>query len=104
MTYQIKAVRKNIIFQFVEDVTQTRFINKADSGFIINSGDGNQTSIARWGKVTHVGPDVSEVKPGDFILIDAGKWTPGFYVNDQRYWKTDEDKVVGVSDEPGSTY
>jgi hypothetical protein len=101
---QIQAIENNIIFQFVEDVTQTRFVNSSEAGFLINSNDGNQTLMPRWGKALHVGPEVLEVKAGDFILIEPGKWTFSFRVDGGRYWKTDESKVIGVSDEPGHTY
>lgn len=100
----INAILNNIIFIFVEDVTQTRFVNSAASGFVITSGDGNQMMTPRWGRVTAVGPDCQEVEVDDYILVDQGKWTTSFRVNDQRYWKTDEDNVIGVSDEPGNTY
>ena len=104
MTNIIEAIEANVIFQFVEDVTQTRFVNSSESGIIINSGDGNQTLMPRWGKVLHVGPDVLEVIPGDYILIEPGKWTFSFRVGEERYWKTDETMIIGVSDEPGYTY
>jgi hypothetical protein len=100
----IIAIKDNIIFQFVEDVTSTRFINSSKAGLIISSKDGNQTSIPRWGKATHVGPDVRDVSVNDYILIEAGKWTSGFYVDGVRYWKTDEAMVMGISDEPSTTY
>jgi hypothetical protein len=100
----ISAIENNVIFQFVEDVTQTRFINSSASGFIINSGDGNQTLWPRWAKAVSIGPDVMEIEVDDFILVEAGKWTTSFRVDDQRYWKTDDSKVIGTSDEPGNTY
>ena len=101
---EIKAIESNIIFQFVEDVTQTRFINSTASGLIINSEDGNQNMSPRWAKAVNVGPDVREVKDGNYILIEAGKWTTAFRINEERYWKTDESMVIGVSDNPGYTY
>jgi co-chaperonin GroES (HSP10) len=100
----IVAVRKNIIFQFVEDVTAKRFVNSTASGIIISQQDGVQASVPRWGKVTHVGPEVVDVNVGDFVLIEAGKWTTGFYVNKERYWKTDEERVMAIGDEPTTTY
>ena len=101
---QLEALRKNIIFQFVEDVTDTRFVNSTASGLLVSSKDTNQTAIPRWVEVTHIGPDVDGIAVGDFALIEAGKWTPGFYVEEARYWKTDEDKVLALSDEPATTY
>jgi len=100
----IEAVRNNVIFQFVEDVTSTRFVNSTASGIIISSQDGTQASIPRWGQVTHVGPEVIDVSVGDFVLVEAGMWTSGFYLDGARYWKTDEDKVMGISDTPLTTY
>ena len=104
MTHQIQAIQNNIIFQFTENVTQTRFVNNSASGIIISQDDGNQTLYPRWGKALYVGPDVREIKPGDFILMEQGKWTLGFLIDDVRYWKTDEDKVICTADEPGTTY
>jgi len=100
----IKAIENNVIFQFVEDVTQTRFVNSAASGFIISSTDNNQTLDPRWGKAISVGPDVTEIKNNDFILIEQGKWTTSFRIGNDRYWKTDDSKIIGVSDIPGKTY
>jgi hypothetical protein len=102
--HHIEAVGNAIIFKFVEDVTSTRFINSSESGFIINSIDGNQMMYPRWGEVLHVGSLVTEVKKGEFILIDPGKWTAGFHMDTDRYWKTDDTHVIGVADTPGNTY
>ena len=104
MAHTIEAVANSIIFKFCEDTTQSRFMNSSEAGFIINSGDGNQMMDPRWGEVLYVGPDVTEVKPGEFILIEPGKWTSGFHMESTRYWKTDETKVIGVSETPGCTY
>jgi len=101
---QLTTIYDNIIFKFVEAATSTRFINNASSGLIITSDDNNQTAIARWGQVVAIGPDCINVKPEDYILIEPGKWTSGFYINNSRYWKTDESMVIAISDEPGQTY
>lgn len=104
MTQKIEAVLNNIIFKFVEDVTQTRFVNNSESGIIINSGDGNQMTQPRWAEALFVGPTATDVKVGDFILVESGKWTSSFRIGDDRYWKTDESMVIGVSDKAGFTY
>ena len=101
---KIEAINSNIIFKFVEDVTQTRFINSTESGLLITSADNNQTSFPRWGHVISVGPDCVDIKVGDYILIEGGKWTTGFYLEEDRLWKTDIDQVMAVSDTPGKTY
>lgn len=100
----IEAVRNYVIFTFVEDIVGDRFVNKTAGRIIVSSEDRAQTTYPRWGKVVQVGPDVYDVKVDDYILIEAGKWTSHFYVDGDRYWKTDEDQIIGVSDEPGTTY
>lgn len=100
------ALTNGIIFEFVEDTTNTRFVNSTSSGLIMTSLGETQANTARWGKVLATGPLVDEVVVGDFILIEAGMWTPS--VEDletgSRCWKTDIDKVLAVSPEPYSTY
>lgn len=100
----IEPVRNYVIFTFVEDINNGRFINKTSGQIIIHSDDLAQTTTARWGKVTEIGPRVDAVKIGDFILIEPGKWTTHFYVDGKRFWKTDEDQIMATADEPGSTY
>lgn len=100
----IEAVGNNVIFQFVEHSLYGRFVNEAASGLLISSEDTSQTTYPRWAKVTHVGPEARDVKAGDYALIEAGKWTTGFKVGDQRYWKTDDTVIILVSDTPGTTY
>lgn len=101
---RIVAADNHIIFRFVEDITSDRFNNSTDSGIIINSSDTKQSSISRWGHVVEVGPKVSDVKVGDYILIEEGKWTNGFYVDGKRHWKTDEKQIIATSDKPHTTY
>lgn len=100
----IEPIGNNVIVQFVDEIYSERFVNRAASGILLPSVDGNQSQSPRWAKVTHVGPTARELKAGDHVLISAGKWTPGFDFQGQRYWKTDEDQVVGTADEPGTTY
>ena len=100
----IEPVRNYVIFTFVEDITGDRFINSARGVIQVTSDDKAQTKHPRWGKVTNVGPDVKDIEIGEYVLIEAGKWTSYFVVDGVRYWKTDDEQVVLVSDEPGTTY
>ena len=100
---KIKAVRKNIIFQFADETLSTKFINSSHAGIIITPSDNNQNT-PRWGRVICVGDQVTDVSTDEYILIDSGKWTTGFLVDGKRYWKTDEDQVLAVSDQPYTTY
>ena len=101
----LQPITNGIFFQFVEDSTGGRFINSAASGIIISSQASDQSNLARWGKVTAIGPNVTDVQVGEFILIESGMWTQGFKtVDGQQLWKTDEEKVLIVSDQPTATY
>jgi co-chaperonin GroES (HSP10) len=45
-------------------------------GIIIADDDGKSTGIhARWARVFKVGPEQKELKPGQYVLIDHGRWT-----------------------------
>ena len=48
------------------------------SGIIIPNDDGKDTGIrARWAQVYAVGPEQKDVKVGDWILMQHGRWTHG---------------------------
>lgn len=100
----IEPVRDYVVFTFVEDIYGDRFINKTGGPIILTSDDRSQTTYPRWGKAVSVGPEVLDIVPGDFILIEPGKWTSHFYVDGVRHWKTDDKQVMAISDEPGTTY
>lgn len=99
----LEAVANAVIFKFTDEVLSTRFDNKTPGGIIIPL-DNTQSQIPRWGYVTHVGPEVEDVKPGEFVLVDKGRWTQGFLVDDERYWKTDDRSILGVTDEAEVVY
>lgn len=100
----IEAVRNYVIFTFVEDIYGDRFVNKTDGQIILTSDDKAQTTYPRWGKVVNTGPDVHGIEVDEYVLIEPGKWTSHFYVNGERYWKTDDEQIMCVSDVPGTTY
>lgn len=54
---------------------------KTAGGIIINSDDGKAHGVyPRWGKVWAVGPEQSDVKVGEWVLIEHGRWTRGMDV------------------------
>lgn len=49
---------------------------KLASGLILSDDDGQFWGIRpRWARVCKVGPDQTELKPGDYILLRHGRWT-----------------------------
>ena len=59
---------------------------------------------ARWAKVYAIGPKQEDVKVGDWILTDHGRWTRGFKMDDDNgeektIRRVDNKDVLLVSDE-----
>lgn len=83
---------------------------KTAGGIIIRSDDGTSHGIyPRWGQVYSVGPDQKDVKVGQWIMIEHGRWTRGFTIeNDQNekttLWKVEEKSILLVSDEKPQEY
>ena len=52
-------------------------------GIFILDDNAKDTGIrSRWGQVYAVGPDVTDIKAGEWILIDHGRWTFGMEIED----------------------
>ena len=100
----IQPLKDGIIFQFYDDSTSTRFVNKTESGIAIAISANDQANVDRWGVVTEIGPDVKTARVGEAILIESGFWTPSFDVNDVKFWKTAEQHVILTADKPYSIY
>ena len=81
------------------------------TGLIIPSDDGKSFGIKpRWAKVYSVGPTQKDLVPGDYILVEHGRWTRGvnFDLEDGSKLtlrKIDLDAILLVSDEkPSDAY
>lgn len=56
---------------------------KTASGIVIQSDDGKAHGVKpRWCRVWAVGPDQAEVKVGEWILVEHGRWTRGVTVKE----------------------
>ena len=54
---------------------------KTTSGIIIRSDNGKTEGIKpRWGQVWAIGPEQEDVKVGDWICVEHGRWTRGIKV------------------------
>jgi len=78
------------------------------SGIFIASDDGKSEGVRpRWGKVWAVGPEQHDVKIGDWIYVEHGRWTRGITVEDENgneviIRMVDNKAIMLVSDEnPG---
>ena len=65
----IKPLNDSVIFQFLDTITGGSFATKTKSGIILTNKNTDENSQKpRWGKVFAVGPDVKDVKEGDYIF------------------------------------
>lgn len=101
-TSKVTPLRDGIIIEEMKFGMQT-----TSKGLIILNDDGANHGIKpRWGKVYSVGPEQHEIKVGQYILIEHGRWTRGIEVVDPETGeetvirKVDNENILLVSDEP----
>lgn len=76
---QIKPIQAHILVRdmnFGEQVTK--------GGIVLRSDDGKSEGVKpRWCRVFAIGKDQTNVKVGDWILVEHGRWTRGLEVEDE---------------------
>jgi co-chaperonin GroES (HSP10) len=83
---------------------------KTASGIVIRSDDGKAHGVKpRWCKVWAVGPKQHDVKVGEWVLVEHGRWTRGVNVREDGVEflirRVDPDCVLLSSDErPSDVY
>jgi co-chaperonin GroES (HSP10) len=59
-------------------------MEKTAAGIYVPSDDGKTQGIRpRWGKVWAIGPDQHDVKVGEWILIEHGRWTRKYEIEQE---------------------
>jgi len=99
---KIRALQDDVIISnmhFGEMVTK--------SGIVIRSDDGKSHGVKpRWGKVYKIGPKQQDVKEGQWILVEHGRWTRKVKIDDGNgeveIQKVDINGILAVSDQPPS--
>lgn len=95
----VRALRDHII------VTDMNFKERlTNSGLIIPSDDMKSAGVRpRWGQVYTVGPDQTEVLPGQWVCVSHGRWTRGVKVESDgaefTIRRIDNNDILLVSDE-----
>lgn len=74
------------------------------SGIVIQSDNGKAHGVKpRWGKVYKVGPEQKDVKEGQWILIEHGRWTRKIKIDDgegvKEIQKVEVASILAVADE-----
>jgi len=100
-------IKNSIIFQFEDKTvrktdmgrTRNQFAETTEWGFEISSYD-ESTKTPRWGRVKFIGNEVFEdIKIDSRVLIEALQWTEGFFFENERYWKTNDTKVLIIDED-----
>jgi co-chaperonin GroES (HSP10) len=103
---KLKPLKNYIMFQFLDETagSQRKLVDRkyGESGIIIPVLDSSQ-KLPRWGKVLAAGPEAG-VKPGEYILVEGLQWSFGTQVDDIKMWKTDDEKVIMVTDDIEETH
>lgn len=91
----IRPIKDHVLVNEIED-TGERIVN----GIIVLAEEATERGIRpRWAKVSHVGPEQTNVKPGQWVLISHGRWTRGVKLSDGKvYRKIDHNDILLISD------
>jgi len=95
---------KDIIFQFVAKRQDRLLVDTTASGILIATANtSDQATKARWVKVLMIGEDVTDVKVGQYALVEPLMWTPGIMIEqegvEQSFWRTEQKHLIAVSEE-----
>lgn len=77
---------------------------KTASGIILRSDDGKTHGVKpRWARVWAIGPEQHDVKVGDWVYIEHGRWTRGTVVKDGdkeiTIRRVDTESILLIADE-----
>lgn len=93
---EIKVIDDGIIFKFIEDASNKGFDNQTSWGFVVKDKI-NDVKHPRWAEALVVGPAVKHVAVGDYILVENLQWTNMLEYKDDKFWKTNETRIIMVS-------
>ena len=101
----IRPLGNNVMFRFLDYTggAKGRFHDTHRSGIILVPSSGSQ-NVHRWGQVLAIGPKVDGVSVGDYILVESLMWMEGTELDGQKMWKTDDSKIIAVTDDVDECY
>jgi len=100
MTVELQAIKDQIVFKFIEDVTNGKFNEKTAAGVLLVADSSKQAKNNRWGMIINTGPDVEDFEPDDVVLIEALQWTPSIQMRNKVYWVTQQSAILATWDDP----
>lgn len=101
MNETFKAILDHVVFQFEDGVHNGQFTEQK-IGSLIMAGMGKNHvrdgELSRWAIIRGIGKDVTSVKVGERVFIDKHRWTNGFKVGDETFWRTNEKSILAVDE------
>lgn len=100
---RLKPIRKHILVRDMNFGEQ-----KTATGIILRSDDGKSEGVKpRWARVFAIGPEQTDVKVGEWVLLDHGRWTRGVEVEEDdgtkfTIWRADPEGILATADEKPS--
>ena len=98
MKEKLRPLRDNVILTNLE--TGERI---SAGGIVIPDDNAKEHGVrARWAQVYAVGPEQKDVKVGEWVLMQHGRWTRGADIKLEgsekfRFWKADLKGILGIS-------
>lgn len=86
---------------FVRDLEHGE--RKSAGGIFILDDNAKDVGIrSRWAQIYAVGPEVTDVQPGEWILVKHGRWTFGMEIEDPtegeiKIWRVDYPDAVDIA-------
>lgn len=102
---KIRAIHNDVIVTDMDMGDQV-----TASGIVVQSDDGKAHGVKpRWGKVYKVGPEQKDVREGEWILVEHGRWTRKVKIDDgegvKEIQKVEVKSILASSDQrPSDVY
>lgn len=85
---------------FVRDMESG--VQKSQGGIILGDDNMSERGIRpRWAEVAYVGENRDEVKVGEFVLLEHGRWSYALEIRhpdgrEEKLWYIDENGIMGA--------
>lgn len=100
---KFRALTNKILCHYIEKGQQT-----TSGGILLLDDDNSEGGIRpRWMQVYSVGPEVTDIEEGQWVMVEHGRWTHGMILRDENgeeftLWGAEEESILLISDsEPG---
>jgi len=97
---KLRALHNKILCHYIEKGQQV-----SSGGIVLIDDDNREEGIRpRWMQVYSVGPEVKDVKEGQWVMVEHGRWTHGMTMRNEdneefTVWGAEEEAILLVADE-----